>query len=969
MSKPSCRRLSVAPLTGVERQGRGSLGGGSLAVGISHSLPSGSHFIQGTHPFSGLLPQFHQGQGLGGGDLFSSGERSNRACSSPFSGLLQPSFCGDEGFRVVEAGDRPFVAEPEGSEDVLQDGDSPVGHVVCPTWRLDGVFQLERRLLASSDASGIAQVPQVRGVGEGLPVQSSVLWSLHGSTSLHTGHGSGFSLSSSGGYSSSSLLGRLAHPGLLQGAGSSCSGVSSPALQPTGYRRQLGEVSSGSLSTGGVSGSSVRFCDFQGFACPKESVEASLNWRRVLVLRAAASLCLAGAVGSAGFIDPAHSRGETSDAVPPVLSQSVLGLFGSVFTDPVGCGLSGRSPVVAGSASSGVRSLPESDFSTARVVVRRLGCRLGRSSRRRTRFRPLVSQRAVAVHQRQRVAGYRESSVIFRSSSAGLRHRPVRRQFYGHCLPSQSGGYSVEDSEFHCSADSPVGGVSGSHSGSTVHLGLPQRDGGCSVSSQSGVGLRMVSEDRGLSGAQEEVACFHRSLRHLSKSSLFTVFLSFPRSERGSHGCFASGLEWVAGVCFSSLGPHSCSPQEAPVIVWSPPDVDRSLLASASVVPGASGSGCGRSGDSSSVQGSSQTAPLSSFPSGGVKAVSSCVETIQRFAQSQGFSRHVARQSALARRPSSRAGYQARWAVFRKWCHDKGHSVTRPSLQKVADFLFWLRMSRKLSVSAVMGYRSMLSAVFRSVLPDISSSSVLQDLICSFKVEVPPRVVRPPSWDLLCVLTYLRSPVFEPLHESSLRDLSRKTLFLLALATAKRVGELQAVSRAVSFSSSAAGISYVPEFLAKTEPAVRSLPRSFSLPSLGVFAAGLPEDLLLCPVRSLREYVRRTDALVNHPRRLFVAPRCPSRAMSKNAISYFLREVIVQSGASSEEIAAPKAHSIRGIATSSAFFRNWSLASVLDAASWRSNSVFTSFYFRDMQFVMDGVYALGPFVTAGQRIS
>ena len=61
---------------------------------------------------------------------------------------------------------------------------------------------------------------------------------------------------------------------------------------------------------------------------------------------------------------------------------------------------------------------------------------------------------------------------------------------------------------------------------------------------------------------------------------------------------------------------------------------------------------------------------------------------------------------------------------------------------------------------------------------------------------------------------------------------------------------------------------------------------------------------------------------MNRPRRLFVAPHCPSRAMSKNAISYFLREVIVQSGASSVVLADPKAHSIRGIATSSAFFRN-----------------------------------------------
>ena len=46
----------------------------------------------------------------------------------------------------------------------------------------------------------------------------------------------------------------------------------------------------------------------------------------------------------------------------------------------------------------------------------------------------------------------------------------------------------------------------------------------------------------------------------------------------------------------------------------------------------------------------------------------------------------------------------------------------------------------------------------------------------------------------------------------------------------------------------------------------------------------------------------------------------PSRAMSNNGFSYLLREVIVRFGASSNDVAAPKAHSIRGIATSSAFF-------------------------------------------------
>ena len=88
---------------------------------------------------------------------------------------------------------------------------------------------------------------------------------------------------------------------------------------------------------------------------------------------------------------------------------------------------------------------------------------------------------------------------------------------------------------------------------------------------------------------------------------------------------------------------------------------------------------------------------------------------------------------------------------------------------------------------------------------------------------------------------------------------------------------------------SVAALSYVPEFLAQTETAVRPLPRSFSIQPLQDFAASLPEDLLLCLVRSLREYLRRTSGFVNRPRRLFVSPRFSSRAMSKYGISFLLR--------------------------------------------------------------------------------
>ena len=150
---------------------------------------------------------------------------------------------------------------------------------------------------------------------------------------------------------------------------------------------------------------------------------------------------------------------------------------------------------------------------------------------------------------------------------------------------------------------------------------------------------------------------------------------------------------------------------------------------------------------------------------------------------------------------------------------------------------------------------------------------------------------------------------------------------------------------------------------------MRPLPRTFAIQSLSDFVAGLPDELLLCPVRALSEYVARTSRFVNRPRRLFVSSRCPSRAMSKNGISFLLREVIVNSGASSGDVAAPRAHSIRGMATSSAFFKNWSLSSVLEAASWRSNTVCTSFYLKDVQYTFEGVRSLGPFVAAGERLA
>ena len=98
------RQLSVAPLAGVERRGRGPLGSGGLAVGIPDSLPLGSHLIQGSHPFTGVCLQFHQGQSSGGRGSGSADQGCFRAGSTSISRLLQPVILGYESFRGVETG-------------------------------------------------------------------------------------------------------------------------------------------------------------------------------------------------------------------------------------------------------------------------------------------------------------------------------------------------------------------------------------------------------------------------------------------------------------------------------------------------------------------------------------------------------------------------------------------------------------------------------------------------------------------------------------------------------------------------------------------------------------------------------------------------------------------------------------------------------------------------------------------------
>ena len=684
----------------------------------------------------------------------------------------------------MASGHRPIGPQSLRGCGTLSDGDHPVCPPFHPSGRLDGLHRSSGGVPSGSGSSGISSLPPLCVQGLRLSLQSAVLRPIHGPTGFH---GSCFCHSPLARYPHAQLPRRLACPVLLSGVSSPGSPGGPESLLRTGYCGQPREIQPRSFSGRPVSRDDHQYPVFCGFSIARSRIQASINRWRISVLRLASHQCLAVSAGDAFLHGSPGSRGQAAHAVSPTLSPPVLGSVRPVDPCDLVPGLPSGSAVVASPASSLTRCISPPGVSRPRLLVRHLRRRVGCTSGSPCRFRPLGRGGGTSPYQRQGAAGHPSRSPPLPVVSFGEDCRSLLRQRHCGGVPSQGGRNQVSLPQLHRSGDTALFGVARHPSGSAIHPGLQQRPSGCSVSSSSASTFRVVPQHDSLSVFVSSVASPNRFVCHLRKSPLFDVFLSLLRPSVSGHGCLPPVLGRSSGVCFSSICHHSQSSCQTPGVSGDGAHASGSALASAALVsgppPAVAGPSCGTPRPSRPPAHASVSSPLPGSP----QATASCLETLRRFTRAAGFSAEVAAQASLARRLSSRANYQHKWEVYRSWCRSQGHSLSRPSLSKIADFLCWLRSARGPSVSSIKGYRSMLSAVFRFHLPSLPSDPVLCDLLRSFRLSSAELLLRPPAWDLSIVLRFLNSSAFEPLSQAPLRTLSQKTLFLLALATAKRV--------------------------------------------------------------------------------------------------------------------------------------------------------------------------------------
>ena len=275
------------------------------------------------------------------------------------------------------------------------------------------------------------------------------------------------------------------------------------------------------------------------------------------------------------------------------------------------------------------------------------------------------------------------------------------------------------------------------------------------------------------------------------------------------------------------------------------------------------------------------------------KPKSPCVAPRATAIQEQGF-------SEAPQRRSTRSVYKAKWTIFTKWCISHQVDFRTTPVKSVADFLMYLFQDRNLWPSTIDGYRSAIADKLGSSTLNFSEDENLTRLLDSFHRDRPKGRRGIPSWNLSLVLHQLTQAPFEPIREASLKHLTFKTVFLLALGSGKRRSEIHAwQNKNIRHKSDWSKMSLYPSpsFLSRNQLAEEG-PDSVApvvIPALApTLDRCLKSDRSLCPVRALRYYLDRTSDLRQNKELVFVSfKKGFDKDISPATISSWIKQTVI----------------------------------------------------------------------------
>lgn len=911
-------------------------------------------------------------------DRHSSSEVSHRGGISvnPDSRVLFPSFSSTQEIGGNETGIRPFHFEQPPCHTSVQNGNQQVYQSGHPSWYLDHFFRPTGCVFPCSYRPVLQEISSFSLERQSFPIQGSPFWPFHSPFGVYQNHASSCGLSSFSSHSDSFLSGRFSHQeSLPYSFGFSDFGgdrvfpiprvsdlmekvrnPSNPRLCVSGrtlpYQSRSGSSSRGEVSQFNQSDSEIPF--FQVSVC---SSVPSVAWFPEFSSRCSSS-------GSSSYTPHSVLSTQLLDSIIPRMGSSDSYFTSSVSTSSV--------VVSSTECSKGPFAIPFSSFDNS--VHRCLHPRLGSISGSTGSFnlRNLGSSSSIRAYKH---SGNESSSSCSQPLSDEVRKSigtSGLRQLYSCSLSEKSRRYPFSSSisvgqgcasflsEISCSSVSPTY----SQQGKSLSRHSISSSGSCQH--RMGITPICVPEYNLTVGHSA-----HRSLCDKSQSQDSDFCISGARSESICSRCNESLLGESICLCFSSLPLSGPSSSEDRGLGLSDHTYCSGMAETGLVLRSSSSVMCQPSSSSQTGR-SVVTAQRKGSSSQSREPTSSRLVSVRNNLTKRGFSESAARHLSRSVRESTNIVYDAKWTIFSHWCSQQEIDPFQVSIQQLADFLVFLFEDKKLAPSTIKGYRSAISkTISLSGGQDFSTNDFLSLLVRNFSLERPRQRVLVPQWDMSLILHSLKLSPFEPANEVPIKFLAYKCCFLLALASGRRRSEIHAFSVAPSclrFSSDKSSVTLLtdPSFLAKNQ-----IPDRGSAP---VIIPALPRDAddLLCPVRILEIYLRKTSSLrsVNN-NRLFLPIKKGITDLSVKTISSWIVKTISLCYDSSKEdmrkLYQVKAHDVRAISTSWALFNSASLDEVLSAGFWRTENSFISHYLKSMSSSAEGLYSLGPIVSA-QRV-
>ena len=536
------------------------------------------------------------------------------------------------------------------------------------------------------------------------------------------------------------------------------------------------------------------------------------------------------------------------------------------------------SRMVAGGKQCYHRSTLTSSGTCAADLNRRIKRRVGRSFKQAHGKGKMVTPGKQTAHKLPRVNG--SSSGVKRVSSSlykqGSSH--TYRQHYGGSLHKQRRGNEVgaplcltlENTDL-------VHQKSGNSQGPTYSR-PSERDSRQAIQTGPNHSNRMVPQPRDFPSNMQPVAQTSSGpVCHQVQQQASTVCLPCSRLPGLGSGCSQPVVGGTGPLCLLTSSHLGQSGGEVTGLPLQQDHSDCSRVAQHALVLGSSSN----VQPDSTVPAQHTKLSVSTIQPGStqepVKSEPTCLAPRASAIKEQGFSEAVAARIEAPQRGSTRSVYDAKWTIFTKWCLSNQVDVRAPPLKAIADFLLYLFQVRKLQPGTIDGYRSAIADKLGNVPINVSRDENLTRLLDRFHRDRPKGRRGIPSWNLSLVLHQLTKAPFEPIKEASLKHLTFKTVFLLALGSGKHRSEIHAwLHRNIRHQADWSKVSLYPSpsFLSNNQLAKEG-PDSVApvvIPALApTLDKSLTGDRSLCPVRALCYYLDRTSDLRQSKELVFVS--------------------------------------------------------------------------------------------------